>query len=82
MRNLGNLIHRPDEPDGVWMPLRFGGSLPTSFTGRASRPGSDATCVVQRGHPPPAGLASNGTRLRRLAVCSPAFRRCFCGVSG
>ena len=32
--------------------LRFGGSLPTSFTGRASRPGSDATCVVQRGQRP------------------------------
>ncbi len=32
--------------------LRFGGSLPTSFTGRASRPGSDATCVVQRGRCP------------------------------
>ncbi len=32
--------------------LRFGGSLPTSFTGRASRPGSHATCVVQRGQCP------------------------------
>ncbi len=32
--------------------LRFGGSLPTSFTGRASRPGSDAPCVAQRGRCP------------------------------
>ena len=35
--------------------LRFGGSLPTSFTGRASRPGSNATCVVQRGRCPGLG---------------------------
>ena len=55
MRKLANLIHRPDEPDGVWMRIRFGGSLPTSFTGRASRPGSHATCVAQRGRCPGLG---------------------------
>ena len=55
MRKLANLIHRPDEPDAVWMRIRFGGSLPTSFTGRASRPGAHATCVAQRGRCPELG---------------------------
>ena len=40
---------------GLDCALRFGGSLPTSFTGRASRPGSDATCVLQRGRCPGLG---------------------------
>ena len=49
--------HSPSEQAGRGLDcaLRFGGSLPTSFTGRASRPGSHATCVVQRGRCPGLG---------------------------
>ncbi len=56
--------------------LRFGGSLPTSFTGRASRPGSDATCVVQRGRCPglrePRAFGPATYRLSRRRQLQPA----------